>query len=197
LTDKFVAGLLAAADTLLTADPGAWVAFELMTWGGLRNKEAYHARESWLEPITAGSPPAVTSYRLSMKPTKDFIPKGNSRAVILPANIAAAILALQPAKNPVTDKKDDHLVPADHESDRHDAVYRRLNAWLKKQGVDEEAGKLAYRLRKYFLAKVAEQQGLMFAQAAAGHSKLSTTQDHYIGKPKMTSPIALVPAAAG
>lgn len=196
LTDPFVSGLLGAASSLLLADPAAWVAFQLMTWGGLRNKEAFHARKNWLEaiPVAAGldgKTPPPAAYRLSMKPTKDFLPKGNSRAVILPALIAEAILALQPAKDPTTGEQDDHLVPAAHDSDRHDAVYRRLNAWLKSMGVNEEAGKLAYRLRKYFLSKVAEQQGIMFAQVAAGHSSRRTLEENYIGKPKMTAPITL------
>lgn len=184
LTDDFVSGLLAAADELAAADGGAWTAFQLMTWGGLRNTEALHARTNWLEQVPAG-------YRMSMKPAADFLPKGNSRAVILPATIAERILALQPANDPATGEKDDHLVPAKDASDRHDAIYRRLNTWLKLQGVAEEAGKIAYRLRKYFLSKVAEQQGLLFAQAAGGHSRLETTQTHYIGKPKMAEPIRL------
>lgn len=191
LSDQFVSGLLAAIAGLLETDPGAWVAFQLMTWGGLRNKEVFHARAAWLEPVTAGIPPAITSYRLSMKPTKDFLPKGNSRAVLVPKDIAEAILALQPAKDPATGEQDDHLVPAAHQTDRQDAAYRRLNIWLKAQGVNEEAGKLAYRLRKYFLAKVAEQQGIMFAQAAGGHSSRRTTEEHYVGKPKMKAPINL------
>jgi integrase len=85
-------------------------------------------------------------------------------------------------------------VPAKHETDRREGVYRRLNTWLRERGVTSDAGKIAYRLRKYFLNKVAEQQGTLFAQAAAGHSSLQTTESHYIGKPKMAKPIKLIPS---
>lgn len=179
LADEFVMGLLAAAPELQTSDPGAWAAFQLMTWGGLRNRECFYARRDWLEQIPAG-------YRLSMKPTADFLPKGNSREVILPANIVEAIFAQM---------RDDHLVPGATKSDRHDACYRRLNQWLKRNGVTAEVGKVGYRLRKFFLKKVAVQQHPFIAQAAGGHSSFQTTQDHYIGKPKMASPIKL--SAAG
>lgn len=184
LSDEFVAELLQAVSigtaempALHMLDPGAWAAFELMIWGGLRNKECFHARKSWLERIPAG-------FRLSMKPDGDFLPKGNSRAVIIPASIGEALLEqLKPGE--------DYLVPGRTMSDRHDACYRRLNDWLKSRGVTGDADKIAYRLRKYFLAKVAEQQGVMLAQVAAGHSSMQTTEDSYIGKPKMASPIRL------
>lgn len=177
LTDQFVSDLLRAVVDLQGIDAGAWAAFQLMTWGGLRNKECLHARKTWLEEIPMG-------YRLMMRPTEDFLPKGDSRAVILPAAIVAGMFAQMK-------EGDDHLVPARTKTDRHDACYRRLNQWLKARGVGEDANKIAYRLRKYFLAKVAEQQGVFLAQAAAGHASQQTTQNHYIGKPKMAAPIKL------
>lgn len=186
LTDAFVTELLGKVALLQKDDAGAWATFQLMTWGGLRNKECLYARESWLEPL----PGDVC--RLTMKPAKDFMPKGNSRAVILPAAIAGALLSQLPAEFPdATEKPDRYLVPGDTFTDRNEAVYRRLNNWLKKNEVGADAGKIAYRLRKYFLSKVAEQQGILFAQAAAGHSSRRTTEDHYVGKKKMAEPIKL------
>lgn len=188
LGDAFVGDLLGRVADLRAKDPGAWATFQLMTWGGLRNKECAHARESWLERVPLG-------YRLAMRPDKDFLPKGNSRAVILPAELVEAMLAALPPTDTATGKRpDDHLVPAAHVTDRADAVYRRLNAWLKAQGVGGDEGKIAYRLRKYFLAKVSEQQGVMLAQAAGGHSSRHTLEQHYIGKPKMGAPIKLLAA---
>ncbi|HZP23311.1 MAG TPA: hypothetical protein VFB04_07690 [Terriglobales bacterium] len=179
LGDAFVGELLAAARELKQADAGAFAAFQLMTWGGLRNKECLHARRSWLEALPA-------AYRLKVKPTKDFLPKGNSRAAVLPAEIVDELLELVPEGDEA------HLVPAANASERFDAIYRRLNAWLKSRGVKEEAGKIAYRLRKYFAKKVAEQQGLLFAQAALGHASMITTQNHYTGKPVMKEPLRLI-----
>ena len=190
LTDDAVAGLLGQIAELKKDDQGAWAAFQLMTWGGLRNKECLHARKSWLEAI-----PRVGAYRLAMKPTEDFLPKGNSRATVIPAAIADEILALLPiAPLEGAEQPDDHLVTGKTFTDRNEAIYRRLNAWLKSHGVGADGGKIAYRLRKYFLAKVAEQQGVMLAQAAAGHASMRTTEDHYIGRPKMAEPIKLAAA---
>ena len=177
LDDAFVSGLLAAVPELQAESPAAWAAFQLMLWGGLRNRECLFARTGWLEEIPLG-------YRLTMRPAADFLPKGNSRAVILPAAIVRPMLAQLPPD-------DDHLVPARTVSDRHEACYRLINQWLKRRGVGEDANKIAYRLRKYFLAKVAEQQGVMLAQAAGGHSDMRTTEEGYIGRPKMKAPISL------
>jgi len=177
LKDEVVQQLLADAVALQGEDPGAWAMFQLMTWGGLRNRECAHAEKAWLDQEPLG-------YRLTMKPTKTFLPKGNERSVILPAAIAEALLAQVPAG-------DDHLVPATSKSDRIQECERRLNAWLKARGVTGDAGKIAYRLRKFFLNKIKEQQGLMMAQAAAGHSSSRTTQDHYVGQAVMSAPVKL------
>lgn len=186
LADGDVAALLEKVKRLQGEDPGAWATFQLMCWGGLRNKECLHARESWLEQLAAAA-----AYRLSMKPAKDFMPKGKSRAVIIPAAIAEALLAQLPARAAGDTTTDRYLVPSKTYTDRKDATYYRLNTWLKLHGVTADAGKIAYRLRKYFLKKVEEQQGVFFAQAAGGHASLRTTQEHYIGTKKMAEPIKL------
>lgn len=191
LTATLVADLLAKVEGLKAESPAAWVVFELMLWGGLRNVDALHARRSWLVREDAG-------YRLSMVPTEDYTPKGRSGSVVLPHNVVEEILALPQASAarivelPTEGKRDDpYLVPAATKTLRHNACYRTLNDWLKKHGVDEEASKTAYRLRKYFLRKVADQQGRLMAQLAGRHADQSTTDDHYIGAPKMQKPIAL------
>ena len=190
LGDELVAEILSKVHALKTAAPAAWAAFQLMLWGGLRNVDCLHARRSWLERLEAG-------FRLRLVPTADYLPKGRSGAVVLPVPVVEEILAL-PApvadvvELPTSGRVDDpHLVPAANKTARHKAIYRQLNAWLRKNGVEEEASKIAYRLRKYFLAKVAEQQGRLMAQLAGRHADLATTEAHYIGKPKMERPIAL------
>jgi hypothetical protein len=185
LSDEFVSNMLSKIDDLKKEDPGAWATFHLMTWGGLRNIECFHARVSWLEQVGMG-------YRLRMRPTGDFLPKGNSCAVIMPIDVIDEMLAQLPFGPMQPDAKDErHLVSGRTMTDRHEAIYRRLNVWMKATGVGADAGKIAYRLRKYFLNKVAEQQGIMLAQAAAGHSSRRTTEDHYTGRPKMAEPIRL------
>lgn len=190
LTDAAVAAMLAKLAEFKLAEPAAWAAFSLMLWGGLRNVDAFHARRSWLAKEDAG-------YRLHLVPTEDYLPKGSSGSVILPAHVVDEILALpRPAAKvvewPTEGRKDDpYLVPAPHKTARHDACYRTINAWLKGNGVAEDAGKVAYRLRKYFLRKVADQQGRLMAQIAGRHAAAATTEAHYIGAAQMQKPIAL------
>lgn len=190
LTDALVTQILAQALTLKVTAPDAWVAFQLMLWGGLRNVDAFHARRSWLTKEDAG-------YRVKLVPTEEYMPKGRSGSVILPHGVVEEILALPMPPAPVEElptagkKSDPYLVPAAHKTARHNACYRKLNQWLKSLGVEEEASKTAYRLRKYFLKTVADQQGRMMAQLAARHADAATTEAHYIGAQKMQKPIAL------
>lgn len=191
LPDELVGRMMTAMTAHKETDPAVWVTFQLFVWGGLRNIECFHARRSWLEKIPAG-------YRLQLKPAGNFIPKGRNTSRVLPGPIVEEILALaRPQVVTVAAagaklEEQDHIVPAMNPTDRHDAIYRRLNAWLKdEQKVTEEAGKFAYRLRKYFFKKVEEQQGLLLALGAHGGSSMSTLTDHYTGRPKMAEPIKL------
>jgi integrase len=187
LEDAFVATLLALSPALQSENPAAWAVWQLMLWGGLRNIECFHARETWLEACAGAD-----AYRIEMKPDQDFLPKGNSRTVILPGSVARALLAQLPAVDATTGQRpDNHLVPAKHPSARHDACYRDLNGWLRTHGVGEDAGKIAYRLRKYWAKKLEEQQGIFMAQAGLGHSSLATTTAHYTGAREMSVPITL------
>lgn len=197
LNDELVGGILAKVAELKRESPAAWVVFELMLWGGLRNVDAFHARRSWLAKEDAG-------YRVNLVPTEEYTPKGRSGSVVMPRDVVEEILELPQVPSapvvqmPTEGKKDDpYLVPAANKTARHKACYRTLNVWLKKNGVDEEASKIAYRLRKYFLRKVADQQGRLMAQLAGRHADQATTDAHYIGAPKMQKPIALKPPAVG
>lgn len=186
LPDALVAGMMSAMTAHRAIDPAVWATFQLFVWGGLRNIECLHVRCGWFEAVPAG-------YRLQLRPDGKFIPKGRSTSRVMPKPIVDELLEAV-AGNPGDDKKTLHVVPALNATDRHDAIYRRLNTWLKDQGVAEEAGKFAYRLRKYFFKKVEEQQGLMLALAASGHANLSTLTDHYTGRQKMAEPIKLIGA---
>ena len=183
LPDALVSGMMAAMTAHRTEDPAVWATFQLFVWGGLRNIECLHVRCGWFEAVPTG-------YRLQLRPDGKFIPKGRSTSRVMPKVIVDQLLEAVTGE----DRKTLHVVPAMNATDRHDAIYRRLNAWLEKQGVIEEAGKLAYRLRKYFFKKVEEQQGLMLALAASGHANLNTLTDHYTGRQKMAEPIKLTGA---
>jgi hypothetical protein len=185
LTDALVSEILGKVGALKVESPAAWAALQLMLWGGLRNTDCMHARRSWLAK-------EGDCYRLRLVPTADYMPKGRSGSVMLPAAVVDDLLALPaPADVVVELEKDPLLVPAANKTARHRAIYRDLNVWLRAAGVGEEASKVAYRLRKYFLSKVADQQGRLMAQLAGRHADLATTEQHYIGAPRMTKPITL------
>lgn len=176
LEDDFVQGVIVAAAELKTADPGAWVAFWLMIGGGFRNVEALHARTGWFMRKDWG-------YRVALEQRSDFMPKGTEGEVVLPLAVMDEVLALP--------RSDDFIVPASSATDRHRAIYRRLNAWLTARGVNAEAGKVAYRLRKYFVEMVRQQMGAAAAQIAARHASARTTAGHYLSAQGMDRPIDL------
>jgi len=176
LEDGFVAGVIASATELKAADPGAWVAFWLMIGGGFRNVEALHARTGWFAREAWG-------WRVRLELRADFMPKGTEGDVVLPLEVMDEVMALP--------RIGDWVVPGRTATDRHEAIYRRLNVWLKAQKVEAEAGKYAYRLRKYFVEMVRRQMGAAAAQIAARHASARTTEGHYLSAQGMERPIEL------
>lgn len=160
-----------------------WAAFQLMVWGGLRNVEVAHARLDWIEDRN-GAP------WLGLVKTAEWQPKGNGREVPLPATVVAELRALERAEG------DTHIVPARTPTERALVCWRGVNAWLASLGVEREAGKVAYRLRKYFLNRIKEEtlrqmHAIAAAASAAGHTGVETTMGSYVGRPKMTAPVSL------
>lgn len=183
-----VAGTGAEAKRVQVPGASVWAAFQLMVWGGLRNVEVAHARLDWIEE-RQGLP------WLRLVKTADWQPKGHGREVPLPAAVVAELRTLERVAG------DSHLVPARTDTERALVCWRGVNAWLASLGVEREAGKVAYRLRKYFLNRIKEEtlrqmQAIAAAASAAGHANVETTMGSYVGRPKMTAPVQL-PAAAG
>jgi hypothetical protein len=92
--------------------------------------------------------------------------------------------------------EDDHVVPARTDTERAVVCWRAVNVWLAGLGVDAEAGKIAYRLRKYFLNRVKEEtmrqmEAIAAAAVAAGHADSATTMGSYVGKPALRAPVNL------
>jgi hypothetical protein len=109
---------------------------------------------------------------------------------VLPLAVMDEIMALP--------REDDFIVPGKHYRDRQDAVYRRLNVWLVAQGLQREAGKLAYRLRKCFVEMARRQLGAVAAQIVARHAVGSNvTENHYLSAQRMERPIEFPGAKVG
>jgi hypothetical protein len=168
---------------LRESDPGVWVTFWLMIGGGFRNVEAFHARKGWFVREAVG-------WRVNLELREDFMPKGSEGEVVLPLAVMDEIMALP--------REDDFIVPGKHYRDRQDAVYRRLNVWLVAQGLQREAGKLAYRLRKCFVEMARRQLGAVAAQIVARHAVGSNvTENHYLSAQRMERPIEFPGAKVG
>jgi hypothetical protein len=186
ITDEILLMVRQQAERLLETNAAAWVTFQLMLWGGLRPIDCLHARRGWLRPLGE-------CYRVMLVPNGSYTPKGRSGDVVIPASVLDRVLAL--TEIPVGEVAEvsalRHLVPGKTPTARENAIYRELNVWLKGLGIGTESNKVAYRLRKYFLSKLKEQQGLAMAALAARHASTVTTELHYVGKPKMVSPITL------
>lgn len=185
ITDEVMLLVRQQAALLKETNAAAWAAFQLMLCGGLRPIDCLHARRGWLRA-------EGECYRVNLVPSGDYAPKGKSGSVVIAASVMEQILALEEV--PVGEAAEvtgaRHLVPAKSATGRQNAIYRELNAWLKALGIGTESNKVAYRLRKYFLAKVDEQQGRAMASLAARHADMATLE-HYVAKPKMTTPITL------
>lgn len=208
LTDEQVAMIRAAAEALRGGEvevvisgkdaervrvkvPGAsvWAAFQLMVWGGVRNIEAANARWSWVKQDGA-------VWRLHLTKTETWKPKGGGRVVPLPTAVVDELKAL---KRP---EGDDHIVPARTVTERTQVCWRAVNVWLGGLGVDREAGKVAYRLRKYFLNRVKDEtmrqmEAIAAAANAGGHANVETTMTNYVGRPTLRAPVSLPGEAFG
>lgn len=183
LEDAVVSQMLNAMALHKSVDLGVWVAFQLFAWAGLRNIELMHIRAGWFTKIANG-------YRIQLKADGKYIPKGRNTTRVIPAAVAEEILATVEAQ-PGEKWENAHVVPAARESQREDICYKRVQKWMKGHGVGQDAGKIAYRLRKYFFHKVQEQQGLHMANWAHGGGSIQTVMDSYTGTPKMAKGIEL------
>jgi integrase len=192
LTEAQMNEILAALPALKLAKPAVWVGFQLMLYGGLRNIDCLHARRSWLDD-------EGDIYRLKLRPFGDYMPKGKSGGVVFFKDHMDQILSLSEPSGfePVELTANRYLVPASSPTARENALYRDLNAWLRGLGVGEESNKVAYRLRKKFLAILNDQQGREMARIAARHASQATTDSHYIGAPRMSQPITIGVQAVG
>ena len=140
-----------AYPALKDTDPGAYAAFLLGAFLGLRNGEAAAAAWGWVEADGAGA----WWLRLATRPhwrTKT----ARARDVEIPAGVLAELRSLRGAQVDGVAGNAEYLIPAPHDTERTVRVFRRLNRWLRAQGLTEEMSpKGFYELRKYFVNRTA------------------------------------------
>lgn len=176
LTAAELEALEHGAVELRQRDPGTWAVYQLMAYCGLRNIECAAAVWDWVGR-------RGDEWFVRMTRTADFKPKGSRGAVGIERARVAALLELRRAGDP-------HIVPAAHQTDREDACYRRINAWLTACGVNlGTGGKRAYRLRRQFGATVLEEQGVEAAMAALRHGDTKMQRNYVSSTAKIAAPV--------
>lgn len=177
---------------LKAADPGAYAAFLLGAFLGLRNGEAAAAEWDWVERDGEGR----SWLRLATRPHwKTKTARG--RDVEIPAGVLAELEAVRRVIIEDIPADPAFLIPAPHETERKVRVFRRLNAWLRARGLTVQmTPKGFYELRKYFTNRAAWGSGAYRAARAAGNSP--AVVERYYADAGNRAPVEIVaPAAPG
>ena len=151
---------------LRKVDPGAYAAFLLGAFLGLRNNEVSAAEWSWVEEDAEGTWWLALATRAHWR-TKT----SRGRNVEIPAGVLAELRAVRGATVEGVAGDPAFLVPAPHKTERGVRMFRRLNGWLRLKGLDRATyTKGFYELRKYFTNRAAWSGGTYRAARAAGNS---------------------------
>lgn len=167
--------------------PGAWAAYLLMRYVGLRNVEAVAAQWRWLRETADGQ------CWIDVVTRGEFAPKGRDGWVRMDGALVEALRSVR--AEPADPQGQDYLIPGKDLTDRRAAAYRDLGAWLVARGVERHNGKLAYRLRgsaitRVFLAAAAAGVDAdSAAQEFARHRGSATTRRYYIGAKASYEPL--------
>ncbi len=151
-----------AAPELRANDLNAYRAFLVCAQCGFRKSEASNFRLDWMREEDA---PAILIHE-----DGKFKPKhGHGRKVFLDAWAAEEIRSLSGSERKYFIDGTD--------TERNEAVFTRLNAWLRSQGVT--ATKPTHELRKLWFSQMAKRHGLTAAAQQGGHRDVKTTTDFY------------------
>ncbi|RMH31444.1 MAG: site-specific integrase [Planctomycetota bacterium] len=156
--------IFAAAPQLRRDDPNAWRAFVLCVHLGLRKSEAAAAEWSWVEEID-GTP------TMSLRARGKFNPKhGHGRRVQFAPWVWQALRQSRTSLTTIIDGTP---------TERNEAVFERLNAWLRRHGIDSSVKKPTHELRKLWFSFTVKTKGLLAAQQQGGHYDPKVTSDCY------------------
>jgi integrase len=148
---------------LKITDRNAYLGFLLAAHAGLRLGEVAASRHSWID--AQSTPP-----RIYVRTEDDFVPKSKHERFI----------EVQPwlVKEIVTTSESPGHILSSHKTERGNEMPRRLNAWLKKHGL-EKFDKPIHALRFFFGSYVANKHGIYRAQKFLGHESPDITNEHY------------------
>lgn len=153
--------IFTAAPELRASDLNAYRAFLVCVQAGMRKTEAASFRMDWLRDEDT---PVILIHE-----DGKFKPKhGHGRKVLLDPWVAAEIRALAGDRKYLLDGSD---------TERTEDVFDRLNAWLRKQGVD--ATKPTHELRKLWFSQKVKRESVLAAAQQGGHRDVKMTQSFY------------------
>lgn len=149
------------APELKRTDKNAYRAFVLCAQAGLRKTEAANFRMAWLQEEDAPV--------MRIRADGQFKPKhGHGRTAVLEPWVSKEIVALAAGADQFLDG---------NETERGEKVFDRLNAWLRKCGVDSM--KPTHELRKLWFSQKVKREGLLAASQQGGHRDPKITSSFY------------------
>lgn len=140
---------------------------------GLRKNEIDKARLGWLRDMGEN-----TNFVVPVKEEDFAVKNGISREIPITRELAAEIFALREQANPT--ELDPYIVPGSGRGAvRHDKAFRRVNEWIKEQGV--KSANPLHSLRKEFGSHVFTLHGVGVACKLLGHADIKLTASTYAG----------------
>lgn len=148
---------------LVPARPDVLLAYLMARWLGMRDIEIANARWSWIERYPEG-------WRMAIMRREYFRPKYSEGKVPMSKELYAAL-----------DKHGDHdsiwIIPARTMTERHDAVYRDSNFFLRRWLSDREKG--MHELRKQAGSQIYTQTKSLSMAAEFLRNQEETCRKHY------------------
>lgn len=161
LDQPIIKNLFVAAPALKADDLNAYRAFLVCIQCGLRKSEAANLRMDWM--VEGDSTALLVHEDGTFKPKH-----GHGRKVTLDPWVAAEMRAIAAPGKYFIDGT---------EGERTDAVFSRLNGWLRKNGVD--TNKPTHELRKLWFSQKVKRESVLAAAQQGGHRDVKITQSFY------------------
>lgn len=182
--EQFLA-MVEALTGLRTHDVRMWLMIRMAMATGLRSVELQAIRRDWLEVDGSGQVLLVVKQRAESK-LKDRKSK-QVREIPLPADVVEEITKL------LADSKPADSIYGLETQAMVDALYRRVNAWLRAGGyVSESSDQVLYVVgRKTRATAQARAHGLQAAADALGHATNSTTAAYYVEPTVRVTPMTV------
>ena len=181
-TEQESLDLANGAEELYREKSPVWVVYVLMNYFGLRNNMVKGLK--WSD-FTTSWPNFVMKEGITRFTVRGNYDEAKAVTHTLPAGFWDQLLSYHT-------EGAEFVVPAKHDSHRHDICYRDINAFYTRF-VDRSASgdrKKAYNFRKQYGTVTADKEGIYAAQRGLGHRSVTTTEKFY-GPRDFDAPVGL------